>query len=396
MTRVAPFAQQELILFHTLNTQARLSNRELQLATGRVAQQYSQASGVTSRLLSVEAERARAKQYMSNIDAFSHRLSLADLSLSAIDDAARTVSGMLAAAINFPDAHAGNLREAAANARNLLRDMLNMQDGDRYLFAGTRSDHRPVDLSNPAYTNVGLIKADGVTVDSSFYQAYYTQTLGNTLPYAQGSFYNQIFFEKNGVAPTAPLPADPNNPTIAEFSAEDPALFQFYVGRMNSAASIAAPKLDYYGGDQGLQTVHADDNLDVTLPVRADDTAFAQILAALDAIANLPDDTPDTDSERAIVAKARDILSNALSVVPGATFKSLAAIRTDIASAQGRLATTRERHANFTAYADGAIGDMENIDQAEVIVRLQSDRTALDASFATIAQLKSLTLLNYL
>lgn len=396
MTRVAPFAQQALILFHTLNTQARMSDRQLQLATGKVAQRYAGVAADSARLLSIEADRARATQFLRNIDAFAHRLALADVSLSAIDDAARKLRATLETAINFPDAHANDLRQAAADARDLVRDMLNAQDGGRYLFAGTRSDHRPVELAGAGYASVGLIEANGVTVDESFYKAYYTQTLGNTLPYAQGSFYRQIFFEKNGVAPSGPLPADPNNPTTAEFVAQDPGLWQFYVDRMNAAASLSAPKLDYYQGDQGLQTVRADDNQDLTLPVRADATAFAQILAALDAVAHLPDDTPDNSYERSIVTKARDVLSAALGSAADAGYKSLAALRTDVASAQSRLAATRERHLNFTAYAEGAIAEIENIDEAEVIIRLQADRTALDAAFATIAELQSLSLLDYL
>ena len=61
------------------------------------------------------------------------------------------------------------------------------------------------------------------TVDETFYQGYYTEVLGNSLPFAQGSFYNQIYFDKNGSLPTGPLPGDPDNPTLTEFVAEDPA-----------------------------------------------------------------------------------------------------------------------------------------------------------------------------
>ena len=273
--------------------------------------------------------------------------------------------------------------------------MLNTRDVGRYLFAGTRIDQQPVSLG-AGYASIGLIESNGVTVDETFYQSYYTNVLGNTLPYAQGSFYQQIYFEKNGVLPAGPLPADLNNPTFTEFFAEDPGLWRYYVGRLNSTQMLASPKLDYYNGDTQSQTVRVGDTLEVKLDVRADSVALQQILLALDTIANLPDDVPGSSFEQEIVAKARDILNKALGSDPSANYPNLQALRGDVNSVRERIANTREQHESFLAYAEGTIGDIENINSAEVIVRMQNDELILQAAYSAIAELRSLSLLNYL
>ena len=76
MTRVAPFAQQQLTMFHTLQTQQRMYNANIQLATGQKAQTYSGVAKDASRLLSTEAARMRAEQYMQSIQTAERRIGL--------------------------------------------------------------------------------------------------------------------------------------------------------------------------------------------------------------------------------------------------------------------------------------------------------------------------------
>ena len=395
MVRIAPFSESSLMLFHTLNTQARIADRQLQLGTGMVSQQYSGISRTAPRLISLETGIQRSRQFMRNIDSFDQRLALMDLNLEQIDIATRDIRAAIESVINFPKAHSSDLRSIASSARTSVRDMLNAKIGGRFLFAGTRIDKSPVDL-NGSYTPMRLIEADGNTIDDTFYQAYYTQVLGNTMPYAQGTFYQQIFFEKTGGLPGGPLPGDMNNPTKAEFVAEDAGLWQYYVDRMNSTQMLAKPKVDYYGGDTGIQSVRADESFEVKINVQADDLALQQILSALDAVANLPDDVPDDTFERAIMVKARDMLDQALGSDATATFRDINDLRMEISSARETLKRTHERHETFMAFAEGSIADIENVDTAEVAARLMFDRTALEASFATIGRMQSLTLVNYL
>jgi flagellin-like hook-associated protein FlgL len=71
-------------------------------------------------------------------------------------------------------------------------------------------------------------------------------------------------------------------------------------------------------------------------------------------------------------------------------------LRVEIGSARDVLARTTEQHENAAAYAEGLIADIEGIDRTEVIVKLQDQQRVLEASYAMLARLQSLSLLNYL
>lgn len=396
MTRVATLALQNLTLFQTLNTQARIADLQVQLASDMKSQAYSGIAPESNRLISLEADFAQTERFLDTITTASQRIELIDLSVASIEELTRDFRDLLDTALDGPDAYLGDLQQFAADTRLMVVDLLNSQDGGRYLFGGGRVDRPPVVLDPAGFTSTSLIESDGVTVDSTFYEAYYTQVQGNTLPFAQGSFYDQIYFDKNGVAPTGPLPADADNPTLTEFVAEDPDLWQYYVDRLDSAEMLASPKLDYYQGDTLATVVRADDDLEVTIDLRADHVAFEQILSALDAIANLPNGDANDPFERVVIQGARDMLTGTLDSLSGAGIETLDQQRTGLARAYNTLDMTRERHENFSAYAEGVIHDLEHIDQTEVVVRLTSDQQALEASFASLARLQSLTLLDYL
>lgn len=396
MTRVPTFSTQQLTLFHTLNTQSRMADLQLQLASGKKSQVYSGVSKDSLKIITLETRRLEITQFTKNINSAENRLKLMDVTVESIEELALELRDILDRTLQQPDAAGGNLPTIAANLRDAIVGLLNTRIGDTFLFGGTRTDRLPVDITGTGYNGMSLIQGDGVTVDSAFYDAYYTQVLGNTLPYAQGSFYNQIYFDKNGVAPTVPAPADPDNPTLAEFVAEDPDLWQYYVDRMNSAQMLANPKVDYYQGDTNANSIRADSTLTINYDVRADQLVFQQLIAAADAIANLPNGDANDANERAVMAKAREMVRNSLGTNGNPGFNTINQVRMSVTTIRETLGNTLERHQRFDAYAEGVIDDLENIDEADVIVRLQGDQSALEASFAMLARLQSLSLLNFL
>ena len=396
MTRIAPFAQQQLILQQVLNVQARAFDAQVQIATDKKSQDYAGISKDSERLISLETTRSRSEQFLGNIQIMDQRIELIDLGLETLDKAARDMRNILDSAINSPAAFEGDLANLAANTRQLVLDVLNSRDGNRFLFGGTRTDTRPVSLDPPAYRPVSLIEADTVTVDSTFYEAYYEDVLGNTLPFAAGSFYDQIYFDKNGVAPAGPLPADPDNPTLTEFVAEDPALWDYYVDRLNSAQMLASPKIDYYQGDFELQSVRIDETSNAEIGVRADAIELQQLLTALDAVANLPNADARDPFAREVIVQARNMLNSILGTDSSDGINGIDGLRVEINAARVTLVQTRDRIESFDAFVEGNIADIENIDRNEVLMKLQNDQFVLEASFTTLARLQSLSLLEFL
>lgn len=395
MTRIAPFAQQQLALFQLLNQQQRMYETQVQLATGKVAQSHAGIARESQRLLTTEQASGRATQLVANIGTIERRLDMADTAIGGLDAIAGQVRTLLDSAVNAPAEQQSTVRELARNARAMAVDLLNTRDGTRYLFGGARIDRAPVDLADTDWTSVSLVEADGTTVDDAFYAKYRDEVLGSP-GYPQGSFYAQLFFDKNGVAPTAPLPADPANPTLDELTGEDPDLWGWYVGRLNSAEMQASPTLGYYQGDDTAQQARVSDESTVTYGARANEQPFRQLLQALDLLSNLPDTAPDETYGRALMAEARSMLGAVTGQDSGDGFESLSELRVRINAPRPLLESTRERHQAYTNYAAGVIDSIEGIDPAELVTRLQSDQTALEASYATLVRLQGLSLVNFL
>lgn len=396
MTRVAFFAHHNFSLYHALNTQERISDFNVQLATGKKSQSYAGISKDVGQLLGVEITQSRTQQFIKNINLADQRLELMDIAADSVEDISREFRSTLESALSAPEAFSDNLTTLSSNMRLLVSEALNSRDGDRFLFGGTRSDRAPVDLNGSGYTSVSLIQSNGTTVDQTFYQSYYTDVLGNTLPYAQTTFYQQIYFEKNGVLPTGPLPGDLNNPTLNEFVAEDPDLWQYYVDRLNSTQMLANPKTDYYQGNQQAQSVRTDDNSTLSFDVRADQLAFQQLITALDAVANLPTGDSSNQFERAVIQKAYDMVNLALEATPTDGLDSIERLRMDLINPREAMKFSRERHENLMNYAEGIAVEIEGIDEAELIVKLQEDQLTLQASFSSLARLQQLSLVNFI
>lgn len=394
MNRIAPFAQQDLAFFNTQLTQQRVFKAQLQLSTGKVAQDYSGIAQQSARLVSVETTIVSVDQFTRNIGLVDQRLSLMDIALQNIDDVTRDLRGIVDSMKNQPTERYAELREFAINAKAIIAEALNTSDATRHLFGGSRVDQSPVNLASP-YRPVSLVQSDGA-VDQTFYDSYYENVLTNTLPYAQGSFYQQIYFDKNGVLPTVPVPADLNNPTLTEFVAEDPALWQYYIDRIDSTQMLANPKADYYQGDNANQSVRISASQTLSYGARANGEPFQQLLMAVDALASLPTTAPATTFLQPLVTKVSAILDKVLNEVPGDGFESLGEVRLRLTVPRSTLKTVREGHEQFTSYALNVVTEIEGIDRAEVISRMQSDQFALEVSYAALARVGSLSLLDFL
>ncbi len=395
MTRVAPFSQQNLILFHTLRHQSDMLERQVQLSSGKVAQNYSGISRDASRLVSSEAAKGRTLQFMRNIEIVQLRLTLIDDAITSVNDVAREARSILNATLDGPESHQSDLIDFMTNTRALVENALNTKDGTRFLFGGSRVDRPPVSFASP-YRPVRLIEANGTTVDQTFYDSYYENVLGNTLPYAQGSFYRQIYFDKNGVLPAGPLPGDLDNPTLTEFVAEDSGLWQYYVDRLDSAQMLATPKTDFYQGDTVDPTVRPDDGITMAYGARANAPAFQQLLTALDAAANLPQSAIVTTEGLILIQKARDMLQTVLANNASDGFENLSELQVRVNGPRSTLESIRERHQQFTVYADTVIQDVEGVEYAKLIAQLQSDQFQLEASYATLSRIISLSILDFL
>ena len=119
MTRVGTFAQQKLLMFHTLRTQDRLFAGSIQLASGQKAQKYSGISSQVSRLLAVETAQMRTKEYLQNVEVAQRRIDLTDFNLDGIENIARDLRGFLQDAGDSPAGNYANVKRSEEHTSEL-------------------------------------------------------------------------------------------------------------------------------------------------------------------------------------------------------------------------------------------------------------------------------------
>lgn len=169
VTRIGTFTNQQLILNATLRTQSRLSDTQLQVATGKKTQSFSGLDQDVTRLTNLKNDLAKSEQFVVNIDTVTKRLELMEFSLEQIDDQAREMRSLIRASLNGDAADTNNLQQLAQQFLDQIVELMNMRDDSRYLFAGGKTDTKPVDLANGVYTAPTPPPFDA-TVDTGYYE----------------------------------------------------------------------------------------------------------------------------------------------------------------------------------------------------------------------------------
>jgi flagellar hook-associated protein 3 FlgL len=169
VTRIGTFTNQQLILEATLRNQARYADTQLQVATGKKSQTFSGIAPDSSRLTNLKDQLATSQQYVTNIDTVTGRLNMMEFGLEQIDGTARDMRSLIRSNLNGDAANTVNLSALAQQYLSQITDIMNLQDGTRYLFSGSKTDTKPVDLSNGVYTAPTPPPFDPTT-DTGYYQ----------------------------------------------------------------------------------------------------------------------------------------------------------------------------------------------------------------------------------
>ena len=153
MTRVADLAQNRLVRSLILDTQARLADRQLQISSLQKSQNYMGIAADSSRLVTLESSKRRIDQFIT--DNIFIRLRM-DIMLNSIDAAKKTlvdVKNLLREALDDGTIPSGINKNDFADVKMAeIQDFLNVKVNGRFLFAGSKTDTKPVQpgtLSSP-------------------------------------------------------------------------------------------------------------------------------------------------------------------------------------------------------------------------------------------------------
>jgi flagellar hook-associated protein 3 FlgL len=349
MTRVSTLGHSNLLTAYALNTQSRLAEAQTQVGTGFKSQNYAGIARNTSRLVTLETQQSRASNFRDGIEIVQTRLKLMSTGVSSLDDEVGSLRGALAGSATPDYAISARVWQQADNLLKHVQDVLNMQDETGYLFGGVRRESPPVDTSYA--------------------------TINGSAPFPVAPV--------GGPAPFTPAP----RLTTTQID------------------QIAA---SYYSGatDTTDLSVRIDDNVPpITYGLKADEDGFKYLIAGLhmlrQANVNYPNDPgSNADIDQAYLTNGLELITKAIQGEPTANYPGDVAGMRELASQIGSVNVTldraKERHVLFLAYAEDTISDIEQVDTAEAVTRLNADQLALQAAFNTLARLQETTLLNYL
>ena len=149
-----------------------------------------------------------------------------------------------------------------------------------------------------------------------------------------------------------------------------------------AASSPSTADTSYYQGDSQLGAVRVSDNQTVSYGVTADNTAFEQIMRAMNLVASNSPLSTDTLNE------ALD-----LAVV---SIDKLGVVQTRISNASASIERASAYQTEYQSYAQTLGSDLTSVDVAAVTAKLSTYQAQLTASYAAIAKVQSLNLASYL
>ena len=156
----------------------------------------------------------------------------------------------------------------------------------------------------------------------------------------------------------------------------------------------AGPDVGYYEGDNTLLSARIDNNFVVQYGQLANADAFEKLIRSLDNIARMTFASPPTADQLAVVEAAVTELNRAIE--NNGANPTLQDIASEIALDQNLISAQRSKHQNVQVFLQNKIADIENIDTAEAVAKLNFEQVQLEASFQVISRAQRLTLNNFL
>ena len=169
MSRITDIAAHAQLLSNMAAAQSRIGKLNVQISSGKTAQRFQGLElQDTSRLIDLKTSHQRTAQFLRNIQAADQRLTFMENAASTTFDVAKQFRTQLINALNMDNASDLTLVSDARAFLETVAGQLNKTHEGRYLFSGTRTDTRPVDIDDPDFFSV--FPAMPTSADTSYFQ----------------------------------------------------------------------------------------------------------------------------------------------------------------------------------------------------------------------------------
>lgn len=151
-----------------------------------------------------------------------------------------------------------------------------------------------------------------------------------------------------------------------------------------AATSPSTADTSYYQGDEQIATVRVSDQQTVSYGITADDPAFEKALRALNLLANITTDPLDSDT----LNEANELLVDSLDAI--------LAVQSRLSLDAGQMEDAIANQEDYIDFANSLVGDLTEVDVAQVAVELSNYEAQLEASYSAMAKIQGLKLWDYL
>jgi flagellar hook-associated protein 3 FlgL len=344
MTSISTYGQHMRMQTQNLLIQERQTNLSVQVATGKITQVYG-GLGVDARTsIDLRSHVKELETYQKNIDMAELRVTSMVEAMTRIKDVARDLQTQLTKLSGQANPNMKVLNDLAKTGFEEVVNMLNTKVDGRYLFAGSDTDNAPVTDPDQYLTDIAAQVANYPTTGAAAVQ-------GATRTIAEANTYYSTAL---GSPETSPVRARVDRDLDIDYT----------VLAHGTDAPAAAP---------------------------ADLPAFREIMRELATAASLTYDSKNPASFQEftkMVEGARDGLKTAAIDV-----ESQIGI---LGNKKSRMDALDEHHEDTMVLLKTRLGDVEDVDMADSIARLQASETQLEMSYRVTAMLRNVNLASYL
>ncbi len=160
--RVATFALADSMIAASMRTQAKVSERQIQTASGAISNDFGGLGATSKKVIDLQVSVSQSKNYEDAATSADNRVEVMYSATGSIVDLLSNYRSQLTAAVSANSTDTTALVSSAEEFMEELASLLNTQYGGRYLFAGSMTSTAPVDLE--AYSNTTI------TPDTTYYQ----------------------------------------------------------------------------------------------------------------------------------------------------------------------------------------------------------------------------------
>lgn len=345
-----------------------------QLNTGKKSQNFSglQQDGIFS-------QRARANiksldTYLSNIKHANRRINLMTSSMNQMKTQAQSVLSSLQLSLQEGDYENFEvLQQQAGAAYDFMIDLMNTQDGDRYLFSGSDSDTQPI-------TETGFLE--------TFFGEFIPDETDLTDPPLTASGIIGQWGEETI--------------TTAQFISAYRATTEATMGYSSTLTSDTAGKV----------TTRVSDKSEIDYTVLANAEGMKEVLLALSVIKSLPppehapgalndpdattfdEDTPPFPPSQkqenfyAVLDDLTAMLSNAVKKIDSENYR--------LAQVQTQIQSVKNSHTQELNTLQTIVSDVENVDITETAAKITQLQVQIEASYQVTALVSRLSLVNFI